>query len=241
MRHRYKATPSLICWAQTQNHPWIWTKSTTVVGVIQKILFLGRVVHLWSIFHSSFFPVTPINNSVLVHTKHGHQHYDDVRMGAIASQITSLAIVYSAFYSGVDQRKHQSSASLAFVWGIHRDRWIPRTKGQLRGKWFHLMTSSWSRRDWRPSSMIIYYQILMCYVRWRLTLQCRMVLGAATEIKCINYDQETDSQSSPKFGPILGVIFCDFTDKNQAFTIAKRQPCHCGWMFMTVFTTVPFP
>ena len=70
-------------------------------------------------------------------------HYDDVRMGAIASQITSLAIVYSAFYSGVDQRKHQSSASLAFVRGIHRDRWIPRTKGQLRGKCFHLMTSSW--------------------------------------------------------------------------------------------------
>ena len=55
-------------------------------------------------------------------------HHDDVRMDAIASQITSLAIVYSAFYSGVDQRKHQSSASLAFVWGIHRDRWIPHTK-----------------------------------------------------------------------------------------------------------------
>ena len=41
-------------------------------------------------------------------------------MGAIAPQITSLAIVYSAFYSGADQRKHQSSASLAFVRGIHR-------------------------------------------------------------------------------------------------------------------------
>ena len=40
------------------------------------------------------------------------------------------------------QRKHQSSASLAFVWRIHRDRWIPRTKGQLRGNCFHLMTSS---------------------------------------------------------------------------------------------------
>ena len=65
-------------------------------------------------------------------------------MGAIASQITSLAIVYSTVYSDADQRKHQSSASLAFVWGIHRDRWIPRTKGQLRGKCFHLMTSSWS-------------------------------------------------------------------------------------------------
>ena len=48
------------------------------------------------------------------------QHYGDVIMGAIASQITSLAIVYSTVYSDADQRKHQSSASLAFVWGIHR-------------------------------------------------------------------------------------------------------------------------
>ena len=44
----------------------------------------------------------------------------DVIMGMMASQITSLTIVYSTIYSGVDQRKHQSSASLAFVWGIHR-------------------------------------------------------------------------------------------------------------------------
>ena len=63
-------------------------------------------------------------------------------MTTIASQITSLSVVYSTVYSDADQRKHQSSASLAFVWGIHRDRWIPRTKGQLRGKCFHLMTSS---------------------------------------------------------------------------------------------------
>ena len=49
-------------------------------------------------------------------------HYNDVIMSTMASQITSLAIVYSAvfFYSGADQRKHQSSASLAFVRGIHR-------------------------------------------------------------------------------------------------------------------------
>ena len=72
-----------------------------------------------------------------------HNHYDDVIMSAIASQIISLTIVYSTVYSDADQRKHQSCASLAFVRGIHRDRWIPRTKGQLRGKCFHLMTSSW--------------------------------------------------------------------------------------------------
>ena len=39
-------------------------------------------------------------------------HYGDVIMGAIASEITSLAFVYSTVYSGADQRKHQSSALL---------------------------------------------------------------------------------------------------------------------------------
>ena len=47
-------------------------------------------------------------------------HYGDVILGAMASQITSLTIVHSIVYSGADQRKHQSSASLAFVRGIHR-------------------------------------------------------------------------------------------------------------------------
>ena len=47
-------------------------------------------------------------------------HYDDGIMDAIASQITSLASVYSDVKLGAHQRKHQSSASLAFVRGIHR-------------------------------------------------------------------------------------------------------------------------
>ena len=47
-------------------------------------------------------------------------HYSDVIMDAMPSQITSLTIVYSIVYSGADQREHQSSASLAFVQGIHR-------------------------------------------------------------------------------------------------------------------------
>ena len=47
-------------------------------------------------------------------------HYNDVIMSTIASPITSLTIVYSTIYSGADQSKHQSYASLAFVWGIHR-------------------------------------------------------------------------------------------------------------------------
>ena len=47
-------------------------------------------------------------------------HYCDVIMSPTASQFTSLTIVYSIVRSGTDQRKYQSSASLAFVRGIHR-------------------------------------------------------------------------------------------------------------------------
>ena len=50
----------------------------------------------------------------------GHcSHYNDVVMGVMASQITSLTIVYSTVYSGADKKQHQSTASLAFVRGIH--------------------------------------------------------------------------------------------------------------------------
>ena len=48
------------------------------------------------------------------------EHYSDVIMGAMASHVISLTIVYSTVHSGAVQRKHRSSASLAFVQGIHR-------------------------------------------------------------------------------------------------------------------------
>ena len=46
--------------------------------------------------------------------------YTDIIIGMMESQITSLTNVYWTVYSGADQRKYQSSASLAFVRGIHR-------------------------------------------------------------------------------------------------------------------------
>ena len=57
-------------------------------------------------------------------------------MGSIASQITSLAIVYSTVYSGADQRKHESSASPAFVRGIHRWPVNSPHKGPVTWKMF---------------------------------------------------------------------------------------------------------
>ena len=63
-------------------------------------------------------------------------HYNDVIMSTIASQITSLTIVYLTVYSGAYQRKHQSSASLAFVRGIHRGPVNSPHKGPVTRKMF---------------------------------------------------------------------------------------------------------
>ena len=92
--------------------------------VLVMVTLLHRVVHLHThtlqnttphiIRHTTQFK--QVRN--LVHKQ--LKHYDDVKMDAMASQITSLTIVYSTVYSGADQSKHQSSASLAFAWGIHR-------------------------------------------------------------------------------------------------------------------------
>ena len=69
-------------------------------------------------------------------------HYNDVIIGMIASQITSLTIVYLIVYSEADRKKHQSSASLAFVRGIHRGPVNSLHKWPVTRKFFHLMTSS---------------------------------------------------------------------------------------------------
>ena len=64
-------------------------------------------------------------------------HYINVIMVPMASQITSLTIVYSIVDSGADQRKHhESSASLAFVKGIHRLPVNSPHKGPLTRKMF---------------------------------------------------------------------------------------------------------
>ena len=63
-------------------------------------------------------------------------HYNDVKMSAVAFQITSLTIVYSTLYSGSYQWKHQNSATLAFVRGIHRSPVNSPHKGPVTRKTF---------------------------------------------------------------------------------------------------------
>ena len=78
----------------------------------------------------------------------------DVIMGAMVSQITSLAIVYSNVYSGADQRKHQSSAWLAFVRGNHR--------------WPVNSPHTWpvTRKMFPYDDVIMWYWLFLRYLLW---------------------------------------------------------------------------
>ena len=97
------------------------------VAFVTKFDFENKIIN-WSpavklLSHEVGCQSTSLMNSQhLTKTLLGHisEHYCDVIMAMVASQITSLTIVYSTVYSDADQRKHQSFASLAFVWGIHR-------------------------------------------------------------------------------------------------------------------------
>ena len=116
------------------------------------------------------------------------QHYSDVIMSTMASQITSLTIVYSSVYSGSDQRKHQSSASLAFVRGIH---WGPVNSPAQRSSnvenvsiwWRHHghhhplhhthIHQNWMKEDW----VCVYLQVeskLYVMQTNRITTVCKM-------------------------------------------------------------------
>ena len=69
---------------------------------------------------SCFNGTAVILRSAQCHSGNPEGHYGDVIKSAVASQITSLAIVYLTVFSKRRSKKHQSSASLAFVRGIHR-------------------------------------------------------------------------------------------------------------------------
>ena len=108
---------------------FIWTKLTFVQ---QKINFCPT--QDWVLFnkvHTSINEIECCSTKLKLLT-----HYIDIIMTAMTSQITSLTIVYSTVYSGADQRNHQSSASLAFVWGIHRSPVNSPHKGPVTRKMF---------------------------------------------------------------------------------------------------------
>ena len=85
-------------------------------------------------------------------------HNNDVIMCAIASQITSLTIGFSTVYLDTNQRKHQSSVSLAFVRGIHRrpvnspHKWpVTRKMFPLDDVIMTLLRFFYPTKSWQPA------------------------------------------------------------------------------------------
>ena len=92
----------------------LWIIKCLCIGIQENFLVKSKIFAEYGIV------INPCTADPGYWEKH-FDHYSGVIMGAMASQITSLTIIiiHSTVYSG-DQRKHQSSASLAFVRGIHR-------------------------------------------------------------------------------------------------------------------------
>ena len=84
-------------------------------------------------------------------------HYSDVIMSTMASRITSLTIVYSTVYSGADQWKHQSPASLAFVRGIHH-KWVSNAES-VSIWWRHHVFHWGSHFRWSNEGVAIIKQL----------------------------------------------------------------------------------
>ena len=125
---------------------------------------------------------------------HSFAHQGDVIMNTVvASQITSLTIVYSTVYSGADQRKGQSSASLAFVRGIHRSQMNSPHKGPVTRKMFQSDDVIMKDCDPLPITLpafltVIFYVSFNCNKQMHSLFQCPENL----------YNQEAyNSQISP--------------------------------------------
>ena len=113
-------------------------------------------------------------------------HYSDVIMGSMAAQITSLTIVYSIVCSAADQRKHQSSASLAFVRGIHRWPVNSPHKWPVTRKMFPWMTSSWCHSHSKYASKIL--RGVAC-ASWRIE---------SLVYRCLLYSVQTNNKENNK-------------------------------------------
>ena len=135
-------------------------------GLPQKVVSNAeRVLMPWR-HHDVLFGITMAEvNHVSVHGW-ARFHYSDVTMSAMASQFTSISSVYSIVCSGADKRKNQSSASLAFVMGIHRWPLNSPHERPVTRKMFHMMTSS-------------------CFNQWEKTLRVQDLPSLPRPVSCV--------------------------------------------------------
>ena len=124
-----------------------WIKIFSWPDNIATNIFLG-IISPEFFWHLNYIPGAHLGWEV---TSNVYEHYSDIIMSEMASHITSVSIVYSTLCSGTDQRKHQSSASLAFVRGIHRSPVNSPHKGSVTQKIFpfdDVIMRTWLRQKY---------------------------------------------------------------------------------------------
>ena len=157
--------------------------------------------------------VSPLSH---VHVK----HYDDVTMTTMASQITSLTIVYSTVYSGAYQRKHQSSASLAFVRGIHRGPVNSPHKGPVTRKMFPFDdVTMMFNRAYRPGC---YFADYISFVH-HLQVKSLQLVWRSDTLTCIYHLQVPD---------LLQILTTWEFTRNVASVMAAEWNAHLNFFFI---------
>ena len=140
-------------------------------------------------------------------------HYSDVTMGAMASQITSIAIVYSTVYSGADERKHQSFASLAFFRGIHRWPGNSAHKGPVKPQshrivWFCNRTIVGEFIRQRLVARVFYDLIMQSLVAIVFRMVVRLIVRHAVRLY---WTEKYQSQDQSLIIARLVVMICDWS------------------------------
>ena len=154
-------------------------------------------------------------------------------MGTIASQITSLAIVYSIVYSSAYQRKLQSSASLAFVRGIHRGPVNSPHKWPVTRKMFPfddvIMMSG-------NVECIKDRLCLTCIISWDVSQNCQVTLdisGSPTDFQCGSRKSSVTLIYMPWGVSQLSLLIAACFDENCAVcgldNIVKCYKCKHGY------------
>ena len=86
--------------------------SSKILNILEKFWQFNSLFELIA-FQNNYDLSLKANDIVWYPCLRHYVQYNDVIMGTMASQITSLTIAYSTVYSGADERKHRSSTSLA--------------------------------------------------------------------------------------------------------------------------------
>ena len=156
-RRRYIVTPPLIGWTHTENDPLLEVPMYVALRQ-QGINLEGK-------------EMTNMQCKTLFVRVLRKSHYTDVIMSVMASQITSLTIVYLTVYPRRRSKKNQSSASLAFVRGIHRSPVNSPHKGPVTRKMFpfdgvimveihvNMTIQSWLLIGWQHSQKSVRHHV----------------------------------------------------------------------------------